>query len=612
MKTMNYSGKMIDSDNKNNQVVPYNPSDHTQYKNIDLYSIKNAYQAMIIQKTMEAHELISSYLRMTHPLTKMTLAFMLLNPYQTFSLGKTYTIHLYSFGMFFGRSIKAFVYRKPQPVKKTFEISYIVDNSINHLYVAFDWYLKSNSKVKKNENYSVLSMVKPIEASKKDKDYLVLKTVPEEQETEFVYDNYKFNYSKSSHDDVIYAPSGEIKKKNYKLLIWSYYCGTDTFDNLSTHVINAYAKSKVDDVWVQKIYKHSNGRWNDTILDRNKRKIASVVMKGNRNQEITKLLDHFTQTEEWHLDRGIPYKKSFLFYGPPGTGKSSMIKAMSFELQRHIHYLSLSTIKNDQELSNLMSNINFKETILVIEDIDAQGTFVHKRSKNQDTKNTNINTNINTKTNAINENKQMNLSNFMDTNPNPNPNSNPNLNPNLNPNPNPNLNSNPNPNPNLNSNPNNNDNMDHSSLSMMAQIITAVKSDNTNKDKEHESKSQLTLSGILNQIDGIHNNHGMILIMTTNYPELLDEALIRDGRVDERVFFDYCDYEQIHMMFENFYNVNIVSLETIKSKINLSEYKVAPCNVENSMRRYFSNQISALDDIVNSIKGKKNFEKFEF
>lgn len=129
---------------------------------------------------METHELISNYLRMTHPLTKMTLAFMLLNPYQTFTLAKTYSFHLYSFGMFLGRSINAFVYRKPQPVKKTFEISYIVDNSINHLYLAFDWYLKSNSKVKKNENYAVLSMVKPIEASKKDKDYPVLKTVPEQ------------------------------------------------------------------------------------------------------------------------------------------------------------------------------------------------------------------------------------------------------------------------------------------------------------------------------------------------------------------------------------------------------------------------------------------------
>ena len=566
MNTINYSGKMIDSDNNNsdannNQVVPYNPQH--QYKNVDLFTIKNAYQAMMIQKTIEAHELISNYLRMTNPLTKMSLAFMLLNPYQTYTLAKIYSIRLYSFGMFLGRSFKAFVYRKPQPVKKTFEISYIVENSINHLYVAFDWYLKSNSKVKKNENYAILSMVKPIEATKKDKDYPVLKTVPEEKETEFVYDNYIFNYSKTSFDDVIYAPSGEMKKKNYKLLIWSYYCGADTFDNLSTHVINAYAKSKVDEVWVQKIYKHINGMWKDSVLERNKRKISSVVMKGRRNQEITELLNHFTQTEEWHLERGIPYKKSFLFYGPPGTGKSSMIKAMSFELQRHIHYMSLSTIKNDQELSNLMSNINYKETILVIEDIDAQGSFVHKRPKKEKTK-------------ENKENKENKEHDFID----------------------------------INYKPDNETNSDPSGLITLTKLIGAV--NKQDKEQNKDTETQLTLSGILNQIDGVHNNHGMILIMTTNYPEVLDEALIRDGRVDERVFFDYCDYEQIHLMFKNFYNGNIVSLDIIKSKINLTDYKVAPCNVENSMRRYYSNQMAALDDIVNSIKGKKTFEKFEF
>jgi hypothetical protein len=226
-----------------------------------------------------------------------------------------------------------------------------------------------------------MMMTKPIEASKKDKDYPVLKTVPEEKETKFVYENHTFSYSKTSYDDVIYAPSGEMKKKNHKLLIWSYDCVSNTFDNLSSHVINSYAKSKVDEVWIQKIFTHENGMWKDSMLDRNKRKIASVIMKENKNLEISELLNHFTQTEEWHLERGIPYKKSFLFYGPPGTGKSSMIKAMSFELTRHIHYLNLSLIKNDQELTNLMSKINYKDTILVIEDIDAQASVVHKRFK---------------------------------------------------------------------------------------------------------------------------------------------------------------------------------------------------------------------------------------
>jgi chaperone BCS1 len=67
-------------------------------------------------------------------------------------------------------------------------------------------------------------------------------------------------------------------------------------------------------------------------------------MKNGKNNKITEMLRHFLEIEKLHLERGIPYKKSFLFYGPPGTGKSSMIKAMSFELQRHIHYLILSNV----------------------------------------------------------------------------------------------------------------------------------------------------------------------------------------------------------------------------------------------------------------------------
>ena len=573
MENIKYNGDILDSDNRklirsnndnNDNKDDKGNNDLSKYKtkSVDYFTIKEAFQAMLIQKTMDTHEYLANNLSLSNPLARMTLAFVLLNPFQTWSLIKTNSVHLFSLGMFAKRSLTAIIYSKPQPIKKTFEISYIVDNSINHLYVAFDWYLKSNSKVKKNENHSIMIMTKPIEATKNEKDYPILKTVPEEKETEFVYDNYTFSYSKTSFDDVIYAPSGEMKKKNHRLLIWTYYSGPNTFDNLSAHVINSYAKSKVNEIWTQKIFSHENGIWKDSILDRNKRKISSVIMKENKNLEISESLNHFTQTEEWHLERGIPYKKSFLFYGPPGTGKSSMIKAMSFELQRHIHYLNLSLIKNDQELQNLMSKINYKETILVIEDIDAQASVVHKRFKTVQEEEQKLESNQN----------QFQNQNQLQTQLQP-------------------------------------IQIDTTTLVALSSIMNKQ---NNNEIKKEEPTNKLTLSGILNQIDGVHNNHGMILIMTTNYPEKLDEALIRDGRVDERIFFDYCDYDQIYLMFKNFYNGNSIGIDVIKSQINLDKYKIAPCNVENSMRRYYSNPSSALEDIVSSVKNKKNFEKFDF
>lgn len=43
----------------------------------------------------------------------------------------------------------------------------------------------------------------------------------------------------------------------------------------------------------------------------------------------------------------------------------------------------------------------------------------------------------------------------------------------------------------------------------------------------------LTLSDVLNAFDGIATSSGMVIFMTSNYPEKLDSALTRKGRVDE-------------------------------------------------------------------------------
>ncbi|KAF2704880.1 P-loop containing nucleoside triphosphate hydrolase protein [Pleomassaria siparia CBS 279.74] len=50
-------------------------------------------------------------------------------------------------------------------------------------------------------------------------------------------------------------------------------------------------------------------------------------------------------------------------------------------------------------------------------------------------------------------------------------------------------------------------------------------------------RSNVTLSGLLNAIDGNASQEGRLLIMTSNNPEALDEALIRPGRVDKEVYF---------------------------------------------------------------------------
>ena len=44
--------------------------------------------------------------------------------------------------------------------------------------------------------------------------------------------------------------------------------------------------------------------------------------------------------------------------------------------------------------------------------------------------------------------------------------------------------------------------------------------------------------------------------MTSNYPDRLDKALIRPGRIDINLKVGYCDIEMIQEMFEYFYKLS--------------------------------------------------------
>ncbi|PQE23524.1 mitochondrial chaperone bcs1 protein [Rutstroemia sp. NJR-2017a BVV2] len=66
-------------------------------------------------------------------------------------------------------------------------------------------------------------------------------------------------------------------------------------------------------------------------------------------------------------------------------------------------------------------------------------------------------------------------------------------------------------------------------------------------------EGKISLSALLNVIDGVASQEGRILIMTTNHIEKLDEALIRPGRVDMSIHFDLASRENIEMIFKSIY-----------------------------------------------------------
>jgi DNA replication protein DnaC len=65
---------------------------------------------------------------------------------------------------------------------------------------------------------------------------------------------------------------------------------------------------------------------------------------------------------------------------------------------------------------------------------------------------------------------------------------------------------------------------------------------------------ELTLGEILTVLDGTLECPGRIVIMTSNYPDVLDKALIRPGRMDVSVKFGNADRDLIVEMFNTFFD----------------------------------------------------------
>ncbi|XP_050210750.1 AAA-ATPase At3g28510-like [Mercurialis annua] len=75
---------------------------------------------------------------------------------------------------------------------------------------------------------------------------------------------------------------------------------------------------------------------------------------------------------------------------------------------------------------------------------------------------------------------------------------------------------------------------------------------------EKKKGSKVTLSGLLNFIDGLWSASGSerIVIFTTNHKEKLDPALIRQGRMDYHIEMSYCKLEGFKILAQKYLNID--------------------------------------------------------
>uniref|UniRef100_A0A8R7UXZ6 AAA+ ATPase domain-containing protein n=1 Tax=Triticum urartu TaxID=4572 RepID=A0A8R7UXZ6_TRIUA len=129
------------------------------------------------------------------------------------------------------------------------------------------------------------------------------------------------------------------------------------------------------------------------------------------------------------------------------------------------------------------------------------------------------------------------------------------------------------------------------------------KDDDEDKDKE----TKVTLSGVLNFIDGLWSACGgeRIIVFTTNHKENLDPALIRRGRMDMHIEMSYCCFESFKVLAKNYLGVEEHDMFSEIRKL-LGEVNMLPADVaENLMPRSKMKDVDAcLGRLVMALKEK--------
>ena len=244
-----------------------------------------------------------------------------------------------------------------------------------------------------------------------------------------------------------------------------------------------------------------------------------------------KVLNHvefFLKRKDWYEQKGIPYTLGFMFHGDPGCGKTSTIKAIANTAHRHILNIHLSEIKSKSQLRHLF----FNDEIHIYNGTVTERFIipVHERLY--------VIEDIDAMGDAVLKRE------------------------------------------------------------WKKPVVPEKPKEKVgdawmdNKDHDDEIKDPIDLSFLLNLLDGTLEASGRILAISSNFPERIDRALIRPGRIDMIVHFKKCNRQILREMVSNFYDITLDDWTTDEL-----DYKWSPAEVNQILFRNFGSATEAIDEL---------------
>jgi hypothetical protein len=268
---------------------------------------------------------------------------------------------------------------------------------------------------------------------------------------------------------------------------------------------------------------------------------------------VIRRLRFFLNNKSWYAEKGIPYTFGLLLHGAPGCGKTSLVKAITKETGRHPFNIKFHDFLTQTQMNNLFFNdriaindstdtyiIPQNKRLYSIEEIDCMSDLVLDR-KLKDTLEESIIPDENDPFQMLEVEQKPDVSNRVVTNK------------------------------------------------------VKLLSDKINNMRMNSEK--LTTGFLLNLLDGVLEVPERILIMTTNYPEKLDKALIRPGRIDLILDFKKTTRATIMEMYKHFYDFSDDQINE-RDFEDIDDYQYSPAEINQIFFKYIQEPKDALRSLL--------------
>ncbi|TXG54890.1 hypothetical protein EZV62_020146 [Acer yangbiense] len=131
------------------------------------------------------------------------------------------------------------------------------------------------------------------------------------------------------------------------------------------------------------------------------------------------------------------------------------------------------------------------------------------------------------------------------------------------------------------------------------------------KSDSESKSSEVTLSGLLNMIDGLWSASGgeRIVVFTTNHLDKLDPALIRRGRMDKHIEMSYCCFEAFKVLAKNYLDIDshelFAEIDSLLAETNMTPADVAENIIPKSREEEDNIANSCLKNLIKALKEVK-------